>query len=198
MISCAFAHDEDSTVEAFVELFTSKAETTPEVHDTNSTVEAFVELLTRKSEPTADEYSLFVGGGGCGGEFELDFNVQECEALGHKWGSQECMQIVSKDCTRDPSRHLNWIRDQFSTKSATYRLLKSTKIASNNGEPSYELINVEIGNHTFLLFYSEHTPYTVAISKVDNIDISVWEDRYFDTISARNKTVKNKSGDRVE
>lgn len=121
----------------------SQAQLHPDVFD-------FIELLVRANEPTLAEYAKFSGG--CGGESELDFMLNECRSKEWDIYSKSCIDFTRQRCReaeQEPSLELSWLRDQFSTAGESYKL-----ISVQPGSGGIDLIEVEIGKNRYSLYHN--------------------------------------------
>lgn len=140
-------------------------------------VNSYIQLLVRPEEPTIAELEKFTGE--CGGEFELDFVLDECRSKGWHIHSQSCINFSRQQCNmtdQKVSLAFSWLRERFSTVGKNYRLIgvRSEHIGQNGY--TYDLVEVEIGENKFLFF---HNP---------NIDISTPEDVYVIEVNGKDIT----------
>lgn len=116
-----------------------------------SKVDAFVQLLIKDSDPTLAEHSEFSGE--CGGESELEFELQECRSRGWDIYSASCVTFTRQRClaaAEESSLELYWLRRKFSTVGKTYRVIDIKHLSESE---SIYVVEVEIGDNTFLLYY---------------------------------------------
>ena len=130
-------------------------------------VTGFIQLLVRTGEPTLAEHAKFSGE--CGGESELEFELKECRSRGWDIYSESCVAFTRQRChaaEQESSLELNWLRERFSTVGKSYRLIGVQSQSAN-----IDLVEVEIGNNTFLLFYDANSyppgGLVVAVSNVN-------------------------------
>lgn len=138
-------------------------------------VTGFIQLLVRTSEPTLAEHAKFSGE--CGGEFELEFELKECRSRGWDIYSESCIAFTRQRChaaEQEPSLALNWLRERFSTVGKSYRLIDVQSQSAN-----IDLVGVEIGGNTFLLFYDagSHPPggLIVGVSRVNSKKVTDYQ-----------------------
>ena len=132
----------------------------------------FIQLLVKTNEPTLAEYGKFSGE--CGGESELEFELEECRLRGWDIYSEPCIAFTRRRCEgaeHVSSLELNWLRERFSTVGKNYRL-----IGIQSQSTSIDLIELKIGNNTFLLYYdaSSQSPggLIVGVSGVNGKKLS--------------------------
>jgi hypothetical protein len=137
-------------------------ELSPEISD-------FMRMLVEEKAPTLAEFSRFSGE--CGGESELTFTLKECSARGWSIYSGSCVDYSRQSCLtaeHQPSLEISWLRERFSTKGASYRVLS---VQPSRGQVSYELVEVEVAGSIFLIFHNtDPIPIgglSVGISKVN-------------------------------
>ena len=136
-------------------------------------VDSFIQLLVRLDEPTLAEYAKFSGE--CGGESELDFELEECQSRGWHTHSQSCIDYTRQRCEmadQEASLELSWLRKQFSTPGNTYSLVS---VHSETEGFKHDLVEVAIGENKFLLFHSID-PYPpggllVGVTKVNGKEV---------------------------
>ena len=106
-------------------------------------VSGFIQLLVKIDEPTLAEYAKFSGN--CGGEPELIFSLDACEANGWNSNSQSCINFTRKKCEmpdQEPSLKLSWLRERFSTVGKKYRLVGTQ---SESEGFNHDIVEVENG-----------------------------------------------------
>jgi hypothetical protein len=140
----------------------------------NPEVTSFIQLLVRLEEPTLAEYAKFSGE--CGGESELDFELEECRSKGWHTHSQSCINYTRQRCDmadQETSLELSWLRERFSTVGKSYRLIS---VHSETEFFKHDLVEVDIGKNKFLLFHNNalYQPggMLVGVSKVNGKNLS--------------------------
>ena len=135
----------------------------------NPEVTSFIQLLVGQAEPTLTEYAKFSGE--CGGESELDFELEECQSKGWHTHSQSCSKYTRQRCDmadQIASLELSWLRERFSTVGKNYRLIS---VHSETEGYKHDLVEVEVGKNKFLLFHNNalYPPggMLVGVSKVN-------------------------------
>ena len=134
----------------------------------------YIQLLVRTEEPTLAEYVEITGESECGGETELEFELDKCYSKNWSLYSKACGYFTRQRCEsaeQAPALKLGWFRRRFSTVGERYRLIN---IQSKSG---HDLIEVEIGKNRFLLVQqtdlsiSMPPGFLIYVSKVNGKEI---------------------------
>jgi hypothetical protein len=143
--------------------------------DVQPEVKDFLQLLIKADKPTLSEYERFSGEGDPS-ELELEFELKECHAKGWADRSQKCIDYTHSrwnSADRQPSLHLNWLRERFSTVGKSYKIIS---VESKTEGYNHELIEVEIGKNRFLLFHNTDpdlpTGVLIGVTKVNGKEIT--------------------------
>jgi hypothetical protein len=143
-------------------------------------VDSLIQLLVRLDEPTLAEYAKLIGGSECGGESELDFELEECQSRGWHTHSKSCIDYTRQRCETAEqinSLELSWMRERFSTVGKNYRLIgiRSEYIGDDQNGYTYDLVEVEIGENNFLFFHNPNIdiflPLDVSVTKVNGKEV---------------------------
>ena len=154
-----------------------QVKSTPE-KELHPQVDSFIQLLVRLDEPTLAEYAKFSGE--CGGESELDFELEECQSRGWHTHSQSCINYTRQRCDmaeQIASLELSWMRERFSTAGKSYRLIgiRSEYIGNDQNGYTYNLVEVQIGENKFLIFHNPNVdillPVDVSVTKVNEKEV---------------------------
>jgi len=135
----------------------------------NPELSNFIQLLVQTNEASLAEYSKFSGE--CGGELELDFMLQECQSRGWDIYSKSCIDYTKRRCLsadQEKSLVLSWLRKKFSTIGKTPKIIN---ISSSTEGFKHDIVEIIIGQNTFLLFHNtdanKPTALIVGVYKIN-------------------------------
>ncbi|ORU95143.1 MAG: hypothetical protein A6F71_10905 [Cycloclasticus sp. symbiont of Poecilosclerida sp. M] len=143
-------------------------------NDINETIFDFVDLLVSDRVVSLSDYEKFYGQSS---EQELAFELRICEEKDWDIYSKSCISFTRErwdSPKKEKSLFITWVKEKFLTAGKSYEVISVNPSLEWEGF-EHSLIEVLIGEHTFVLFHNtapdRPTGLLIGISSIDGRSI---------------------------